>query len=1148
MIGGQHLKHMPRPSSSAKKALEEIRAALGAKNYEEALSLSKNVLKADPSNYHAYVYTGIAATAQKNAQLAIQSYQRAIELRNDLPHAYRGLVETLAKPFAPQNPSLLARAHFGLGANSATHAGQALPKAADAFFALALHDESSRDEALSVLRAVRNNDSISLSSSYRDALAFRICKLLSCALVGKNGNAEDAEVRAEALEKSPLREALDDLEASLLRSNNPAFYDGTAQLVLERGVSRCQNREQFEQSLSLLRRLNAHDALLQVAETDLAFDSFSYDSRVDHALHSMHLSPHANFLLSRAPAVLACHVYAAQNDLERASQMARTSITTGVVPNSAAISPKIKKVENCSHAFVLALLHLHREEFKLSIVAATAGQKLTEREGCRKRMYMMLSLLMGAALCGDRRYKDATAAYGRVRDFAKEVDDSWLELAAHRGLVETAVTGYGRQSRQAITAVEEAAACEGGGFGICESIWSDALLGDIDVNRMTELTVSAVQNSKTPLPHEAELSWEKRVLHSRFAFSPAEMAATLCTRLGQMILKVEGYSPSALSTAQRHHMEAAGLVGNICDPFAHLGFIFEQMAMQGDEEKMRVRAIRCYERALDTNAAHPVASRRLARMLHAKGLAQEAVAIARNASSRNPKAHWAFNMLGWWRLARGKENEAAISFQSALRARGRKTPREEEALFGTNVGVIAEDNELLVDVDSWRGLSFSYSAQGRVGAACACLEDALQLVKEPPSYYVVGDSMETRNILKACRLILEAERSVLLVTNHNSVLARATAESLVTEPEVPLTVGYYNAEALVQVAAEEWIRGCYGRATALRKEAGLMLEGWVTCQRKRQQVSDVVQLVKRVGDIWMEACGECPLDMVSLVSNHVVDEALKRALAAYSKAWHLTPWDRSARAQDVAAILLKRAMFIKEEKCALNALTMLMQNDVSGALLGMAFVTFISLSSSKPPKSMYDSVVRGLATSAFSSREKLLLNASIALTASVHESVDTHAACAIRATQLDPTEWRAWLAVGHVRECDAERNGWVKGAVESCMKAYQEADRLGGGPAAVKGRLRCMQQMLPRCDEVDRATYAEANLGLGLAARVGEEEPRHWREMVDEWNQAVVETAGAKCEQLRHAGASTQAVYSHVHMFPFVEAVRSLSTTFAADT
>lgn len=1234
---------------STKKALTEVRALIEKKEYARAIKLSESVLSKDASNYHAHVYIGVAAVGQQNFQLALDSYQAAIKLRPELPLAYKGVIQTLTKPDSPQDPLLLARCQFGLGSWSHDHAEESLPKAADAFFSLALDDPSIRDEAVSVLQSIRSKEVFSPPSPLYDVLTYRICKLLSLDLrlsvddiVNKESDVDEEAVYYEELTASPLSEAVNDLALVLCRNNDFTFYDGPAQLVIRKACGHCLRNKDFVENLSILRSLCAYEELLHVAETDHALPHISKDERIQFALRSRHMLPFRKGK-TRTSCLLATIILDATGDYDEAIRNVSGEKRPGpVIPVAGVRTTYLPTYRSCTHALVAAFVYVTREEYKSAMEACKAGRKIAAKSEYMKRMYLLFSLLLAASLRGDRKYKDAAREFETVLLSAKKLEDPWLIHAANRGLIINAISGFGRQSRAAAIALEEAAsyADSSNDYALIESVWSDALSGDVDVIHMQELLNRAIGRVGVSTSNRNDAScWEYDLLGPYLIISPNQLASIVSTRLGQMRLGAESYTEETLKMAQKDQMAAAGFVKEVAEPFAQLGFVMERLGNFRDKEKMRLRASRCYERALRVDPTNAVASRQLARILSERGMHFEAFEIARNVSDRNPKARWALNVVGWWRLSQGRYSEAAVPFHTALRGRPKRTSQEEDSLFGTDVGSTASDNDLLVDIDSWRGLSVAYRMQGKPGPAFACLNDALNLLEKPPPQYTANAKYDVAKLVSMCRARIEDERDILAVLSRKFAQAGSLARSMLsktTEPsngdDIHFTSGYYAAEALMLSAAEEWVTGAYRRATEMREQASILFHDWIIEHTRRQPTLKSAAFFKRLGDMWSEAAGgECPQDLACLVTHEFATDCLDKAAMAYSKAAHLAPWEKSMRVQDVAGVLQRQALLNSDETNALTALNLLLANMTGGSddlgssherdgdidesdyvcLAAIVLMTFAWLSDNDSLKANARGVANRARQQARHNIQKLLLDASVAAsidevasknsrtvnnididgadsgsgrnTAQVHDiaSVTDISECAdaaIRATRVDPTDWRGFLTVAKVREADVRMRRADFDRLQSCEQAYAEADRLGAGPVAVNGRLRCLTRMLKqlneRCDQGDSSMlaaseeqklYQEACYISAIAKRVASDVPPICASIINAYMVKQQERVEERCNHLVALGDQKYGnpcletngedeqqqlqqhlsdVWKHVHMYPFVPAARDLLSSY----
>lgn len=1127
------------PKTSAKKLLTQIRTHISNKEYVTAINLSNDVLEVEPENYNALVFIGVASNAQGDVHSALDSYQRAIDIRPELPLAYKGVVQTLTKPDSPKHPLLLSRAYYGLATTAPDQAASAFPNAVESFYVLALSDPTIIDEAIMVLRAARNSDVVTHQSFEDDCIVHKICKLLSINVPARSETSSDGvqTEREKALDTAPLSAALDDLAFVLVRNNHHSFYDGTAELVIERALWHCLRMREVDQNLAFLQKISAYDAILHVGETDCN-TLVTYSHRETTALKGMHISPFC-IPVSRSRAVVSAMLYNANGDIDAALRMMSLSKLSSIVSKFSKSKPA--QYSNCTHALVASFLYLCNGEFKRSLEASKGGYAIAcgTVNGSLMCMKALFSLLSAAALSGDSKYQEAMQKYEVVRNHARTVCDSWLEDAASCGLVETAVCAHGRESSETTKAVEDAMTSSKNHFGVLESIWSNAVNGDVKLDRMEALTQAALSDAvSASQKDEVDFRWEYTLLSPKFTRSPSEIAAVASIRLGQMILKKEGTSVISLTKAQKYQMEAAGLVREWGDPFAHLGFIFERLARHRDSEKMILRATRCYERALSTDPAHVIASRRLVRLLTSRGMLAEAAEIARNVSDRNPKARWAFNVLGWWRISRERYAEAASAFQAALRGKPLQTSREKDVLFGTDVGLTIEDNDLLIDLDSWRGLSVAYILQGKARAAIACLQDAIDLVEKPVCKH--NSLVESEHLLarKTWRNLLYLEKDVLLVFSRRTPHLSPFLKSVFGDVAMPFVVDSIHSDALMYAAAAKWTYGCYRKAFWMRKETAEIFGKWLNHLQPSLPHVNCATLFKRLGDMWMEAAGDSTSENVQLVSRDFVDTALSNALVAYSKASHFAPWDSRMRAQDMAAALQRKAVLASSGVMAKTALSLLTSVSSDVSLIAHALLTSAVLSSDTLKDTVKLIVLRVLRES--QSQNKRLLSASVALAGDIFGDADMATSVATDFAKADPTDWRAWYVIGKVREVDAERHDWDVKMVESCERAFIEAERLGGGPAAVGGILRCVLRRLEShlgTGTLENKTYNDACYGMSLTGRLGAKESQLCRTFVEQFIRQREQNASCEFDELVSA-KDTDALHSHIHMFPFLRDIR----------
>ena len=76
---------------STKTALKAAKAAIGAKDWEEAKNQAKAVIDKDPDNYFAYLFLGRANDGLSKFDEAAKAYYKATKIKPEDPQAWLGL-------------------------------------------------------------------------------------------------------------------------------------------------------------------------------------------------------------------------------------------------------------------------------------------------------------------------------------------------------------------------------------------------------------------------------------------------------------------------------------------------------------------------------------------------------------------------------------------------------------------------------------------------------------------------------------------------------------------------------------------------------------------------------------------------------------------------------------------------------------------------------------------------------------------------------------------------------------------------------------------------------------------------------------------------------------------------------------------------
>lgn len=145
-----------------------------------------------------------------------------------------------------------------------------------------------------------------------------------------------------------------------------------------------------------------------------------------------------------------------------------------------------------------------------------------------------------------------------------------------------------------------------------------------------------------------------------------------------------------------HFLTSAKLNPYYSRNFAYLGHYY--YTIEKDEEK----ASKCYLKAVQLNPLETKAGETLGDMYQSKNQVTLAVSLYKQATSKNARAKWAWKRLGFYQLATGSLDDAALSFHSAIRSEPR-------------------------DAECWEGLGEVYERQGKYLAALKAYNRAVEI-------------------------------------------------------------------------------------------------------------------------------------------------------------------------------------------------------------------------------------------------------------------------------------------------------------------------------------------------------------------------------------------------------------------------------------
>ncbi|KND01469.1 SKI complex subunit tetratricopeptide repeat protein SKI3 [Spizellomyces punctatus DAOM BR117] len=181
----------------------------------------------------------------------------------------------------------------------------------------------------------------------------------------------------------------------------------------------------------------------------------------------------------------------------------------------------------------------------------------------------------------------------------------------------------------------------------------------------------------------------------REAIGKREDAVHLCW-LGKVYWAMGDVYRTDKQFAHANWLGAAKRDPNYAPAFACLGQFYAEI------EQDRVRAVRCYTRAVALDAGNEQAAKALSRMLLEDGQSTSAKGVLNAFVSKAQRAAWAYKQLGFIALANKEHIEAMGHFQTALRINSK-------------------------DTHCWEGLGEAYMTDGKYMAALKAFGRGLEL-------------------------------------------------------------------------------------------------------------------------------------------------------------------------------------------------------------------------------------------------------------------------------------------------------------------------------------------------------------------------------------------------------------------------------------
>lgn len=1190
-----------KPSSSSKSQLKLARDALDARDTAGALALCKAVLSSDRSNYNAYVLTGLALSRSGEARRASQAYERAISLRPDAPVAYRGLADALSDEEGAAERLRRARALVQLADRADVMGARA--EACVLYYELVVGGGGgeARDEAVAAWKGLETAPDRFASVEVGivgmmvgEKYLFEegvLCEALDVLEVKAGGGDSDADVRAQrvVVQRVRLRAERGDLGMRKCADVLMALGEGEEFLAMvEEDFWRKGGVLEFgaEPVAEYARRVldggtKANDAVRAHAVV-AASGALVNEARAEEALKSV--------LASLAGA------------MEDAGRKAGRPIASS---NFAAL---IQAISAPWQALVLCRLYYELGEMKKCRATAVRGVHLCGELGGRRALTSAFHLIRALSLAADgsdeKAMKEFELSLNIFSSLAKANAPrsgfaDWIERACVRGMLKLGVAMSDGES-----AVKRA--CSSG----LEHV---AVMGEIEEAFGVQLDESSLSTMKALVKrvtgfHEAQLkdgpvqmSFEQALFGDSLTGCAKENSAIANLRLAQTYCRIYGDGPAnpaalaGLDHAKDALITSANLVGTMADPYAVLGWIFEVQARQHDDvqvsstRKLFIRAIRCYRKCVLLDMAHPLASRRLVRLLQNLEDSDDfggssATAVARDVTKKSPRCSWAWNVLAWSNLISAQYSDASIAFQSALKS----SAKSELGFSSFCLGLVsvsaprcAEDSDAMVRIDSWRGLATAYKALGKFAPACSCLETALKLVAESGSEQeelekvVVSEiaalmtlQKKPKEAIDICRPYLEGMgiAAGFMPKSGERLWAKdSLAQSChCSEEDVvgAASLSFRMAEAFMALADAQWIEGWYRRAFATRQAGSSLFAASHKFSSLVPRSFSPAAGLKRIGDALSYTASSSPSALSRLVPLTVIRGTLEDAEEAFLRALDFTVEEafRDGCGEDLGSTLAKLSSLDGDVDKAEQAVRFLSDRTWSrksqigergGSALAFALGVRANSSEDQLGKSCMIAAKNLLARTIAESKagDDELLTSALRLTELHFESKDVQAAAdsALTALRLDATDWRSWFATGLARECDGNALYWPSNILKSTVDAYAEADRIGGGGPAVVTRLcRSLERNVDSSDKKDLANVAsDAAMAVATAVRAGLSPSETCLNVVRNNAKCVFDAnSDAADVDVDGTGASVHRLF---HMYPFVPKIQQQFESLAGE-
>ncbi|KAJ3056720.1 Superkiller protein 3 [Rhizophlyctis rosea] len=735
---------------SAKALLKSAREAIGAKNFSQAQEYCQQILESDESNYNALVFLGVAEEKLNNAAASEKAYRKAVEANPTSVLAYQGLASLFEKV---ENPNALAETWEKL--RELHLEGKDGKKCLDTTQKLIdLYERTNqRRKAIDTLHALLPD------SGYVEVLTgldlpppietyWRIARLQE--KEDEVFATREVQNRRQRLGADPLDVIKAKVEKEVvLTSQLDEVYNKIVELERERGTDVTEVTSKLlvflqrklphvaperKDELRNKLRTRAEECVSQNLQIPLAYEILLECQNVDAHGYDLSLLTSARDLGESNYIGLLASGYLKWKDGSDLNDILEDLIA-GVDTNPSTLFGY----------HVLAAVYVQHEEYESGVDCANKA-----RSNAFQRSEAFGEVLDRVLLSIDLNLARANLHLG-----PKNLQTS---LGIYKNILS--------QDSSNLTALQ------GLGLALAQSDKYDESIRCFEkVLRLDPASHSAkahmgwVQFQRGQ--HEEALEWLKQAVE-------AKQEAVYVYRIGRVYWAMGGQYRTDKTYAQTNLLQAAKLNPRFGPAFTYMGHYYAEV------ENDRVRALKCYQRAVSLSVTDEEAAKALSRMYLENKDAGSAKAVLTRFVGASPRAVWAYRQLGTVALVEGEYMEAISNFQALLRI---------------------DTKDLL----SWEGLGEAYGHEGKFQAALKAFARAIELDESSVfAHYSVAQ-------LKL-KLGLYAEAAEGF--RQTNALASKRNEGKVHMPSVKALL-----DSLIALAKECYLKGAYGECLGCLGEA-----------------------------------------------------------------------------------------------------------------------------------------------------------------------------------------------------------------------------------------------------------------------------------------------------------------------------------------